>query len=257
MSARSGQDADVASRIASGAERAGAIISEDALSRLSAYIGLLTKWNRRLNLTALPLDPPGDETIDRLVVEPVIASGHVRKSDESAIDVGTGGGSPAIPLKIMAPWLEMLLVESRARKASFLREVVRELGLRGVVVEARRFEEIATLPSQSRADFVSLRGVRADAAMWEHIWSVLAPGGRVFWFGGLATTPARAGGGGPEGSSNPATREGRSVERGGDVGPLSRDVMEAASKVPPGAAVETHPLIAHRGSQLIIVTKRN
>jgi 16S rRNA (guanine527-N7)-methyltransferase len=190
MRGRSERDEDVASRIAQGAERVGATVSADALGALAAYIGLLTKWNRRLNLTALALEPLSEEAVDRLVVEAIVAAAYVRPSDRIAIDIGSGGGSPAIPLKVIVPALQLVLVESKARKAAFLREAVRELGLSGVEVETGRFEDLAAGRHRDSVDLISIRAVRTDASLWKGIWSVLSPGGRVFWFGGSVPEPA-------------------------------------------------------------------
>ena len=221
MRGRCGRDqkiAEITTRIVQGAGRVGAAVSEDALGALGAYIGLLTKWNRRLNLTALALEPLSEEAVDRLVVEAIVAAAYVRPSDRIAIDIGSGGGSPAIPLKVMVPALQLVLVESKARKAAFLREAVRELGLTGVEVETGRFEDIAGGWHRDLVDLVTIRAVRTDASLWEGIWSVLSPAGRVFWFGS--------------------------------------SVPESSAAVP-AAVSETHALIPHRSSQLAILSRPN
>ena len=64
----------------------------------------------------------------------------------TAIDIGSGGGSPAIPLTLAAPRLHMRMVESKTRKAVFLREVIRTLGLGRAEVDTSRFEELLTRP---------------------------------------------------------------------------------------------------------------
>jgi 16S rRNA (guanine527-N7)-methyltransferase len=57
-------------------------------------------------------------------------------------DVGSGGGFPGLPLKIMQPGLQVFLVESNIKKVTFLAEVIRELGLKGAQVLARRYQEL-------------------------------------------------------------------------------------------------------------------
>ena len=71
-----------------------------------------------------------DETFDRLLIEPLIASRYLPSTDCSVIDVGSGGGSPAIPLKLAMPGISLRMVESKTRKAAFLREAVRRLVVR-------------------------------------------------------------------------------------------------------------------------------
>ena len=78
------------------------------LEPLEAYFRLLAHWNAKINLTALPLDPPTDETLDRLLVEPLAAARQIRRcAAASGSTSGSGGGSPAIPLKIARPALRL------------------------------------------------------------------------------------------------------------------------------------------------------
>ena len=176
---------DVGNRIRRRVARGGLSVPDETLARLEAYIEHLTRWNRKINLTALRLDPLTDEAVDRLIVEPVTAAREIRSNDRFVIDVGSGGGSPAIPLLIAAPSpLRMVMVESKVRKSAFLREVIRQLELSDASVENARFEEL--LPRQDLhevADLVTFRAVRADPRLWTGIQAFLKPVGRVFWFG--------------------------------------------------------------------------
>jgi 16S rRNA (guanine527-N7)-methyltransferase len=154
------------------------------LPKFEAYLELLAKWNRRINLTALALEPPSDEALDRLVIEPVAAARQVLAADRLCIDIGSGGGSPGIPFQLAAPALRVILVEVKVRKSAFLREVVRQLELDKVEVENRRFEELLShLEYLEAADLVTIRAVRADARLWNTIQGFLRPGGRALWFG--------------------------------------------------------------------------
>ncbi len=126
-------------RIGQRAEVAGVVVSAELGSALAAYLRLLAKWNRKINLTALPVDPPTDEAINRLIVEALVASREVHDTERVCVDVGSGGGSPGIPLKLALPRLRLILIEAKARKAAFLREAARQLSLSGVEVENRRF----------------------------------------------------------------------------------------------------------------------
>jgi hypothetical protein len=75
----------------------------------------------------------------------------------------SGGGSPAIPLKLVEPALDLTLVESKARKAALLREVVRELGLIRTSVETSRFEELASRTrAEASAGLLTIRAVRLE-----------------------------------------------------------------------------------------------
>jgi 16S rRNA (guanine527-N7)-methyltransferase len=176
---------DLRTHIAQRASQVGLSIEPVVVDKLAAYVELLTRWNKTVNLTALALDPPTDDAIDRLLIEPLVAAARIEARDRLGVDVGSGGGSPAIPMKIAAPGLRMILVESRFKKAAFLREVVRHLELTGVDVENRRLEELATrVDLQGQAHIVTLRAVTPTVELWGSIEKLLQPGGRVFWFGG-------------------------------------------------------------------------
>jgi 16S rRNA (guanine527-N7)-methyltransferase len=156
--------AEFRQRLTARATAARVEVATAEVDQIEAYFGLLARWNLTINLTALRLDSPSDGTLDRLLVEPLAASASVPDSPGRWIDLGSGGGSPAIPLKIVRPQLTLTMVEARERKAAFLREAVRALGLTAVEVVNERFE---TLPT-SRPDLagrymlVTVRGVRID-----------------------------------------------------------------------------------------------
>ena len=123
------------------------------LEQLARYLSLLFAWNKHINLTGFR---EVDGAISRLIAEPLLAARHV--CGTRLLDVGSGNGSPAIPLKIVLPDLSLRMVEARARKSAFLREAARTLVLPDVRIETRRFEQ---LPADAeRADVVSIRAVR-------------------------------------------------------------------------------------------------
>jgi len=173
---------DVTRAIARRLEWAGASLGDGQLGQLSSYFGLMAKWNNRINLTSLDLADGNDAAIDRLLVEPVVASRHVHRTDEFLIDLGSGGGSPAIPMKIALPWVRLVMVESKARKAAFLRDACRELKLADTTVENSRFEDLSSPDFQATADVVSVRAVRADRQLWDVALRLLKPGGHLLWF---------------------------------------------------------------------------
>jgi 16S rRNA (guanine527-N7)-methyltransferase len=184
--------AELIAQIERRATRAG-VTAQAIAPSLAQYLEILARWNRRINLTAYALEPPADDAIDRLIVEPLVAARHVLPQDRRAIDVGSGGGSPGLPLSLASPGLRLLLVESKARKAAFLREAVRHLALQTVDVENRRLEELVGTLDIAAADLATLRAVRAEDSLWVALKSLLRPGGRVFWFTTGATPPPAAG----------------------------------------------------------------
>jgi len=176
-------------KIAKRSSKAGLSVAPAALEGLEAYFDLLRKWNRRVSLTALPVDDAGDEAIDRLLVEPMLAARYLLSQHARTMDIGSGGGSPAIPLKLVAPGISLRMVESKTRKAAFLREVVRSLNLKNADVEAVRSEELLVRPDlHEAADVVTLRAVKATGKVLAGLQSFLKPHGRLFLFGtGLPT----------------------------------------------------------------------
>jgi 16S rRNA (guanine527-N7)-methyltransferase len=154
------------------------------LDPLEAYFRLLAQWNAKINLTALPLDAPTDETFDRLLVEPLAASKQISTHTAGVwVDLGSGGGSPAIPLKIARPALRLTMIESKERKSVFLRETVRVLGLAESFVETDRFEIASLKPEHaSTADLVTVRAVKADPELFETAARMLKNGGRLLLF---------------------------------------------------------------------------
>ena len=176
------------------ATKAGLTLPNGVAEGLSAYFELLRKWNRKISLTSLPVEDAGDEAIDRLLVEPVLAAKFLPRSDVSALDLGSGGGSPAIPMKLAAPDLSLRMVESKTRKAAFLRETVRSLDLDRTAVDAVRFEELLARPNlHDSIDVVTLRAVRVDRKLLATVQSFIKPGGLLFLFGVAASPTSDAG----------------------------------------------------------------
>lgn len=151
------------------------------VEQLETYYRLLERWNARLNLTSLPLRSPTGETFDRLLVEPIVASSFVADLAQAWFDLGSGGGSPALPLKILRPKARLVMVESKARKAAFLREAARALGLPDVRVENARFEDVAA-KAPTAADLVTARAVRADRVLFDSARALLRVNGQMLWF---------------------------------------------------------------------------
>jgi 16S rRNA (guanine527-N7)-methyltransferase len=146
------------------------------VTALSSYADSLLRWNARINLTAA-------RSIEKLVAEHFPdAFALARRLEQAAtvIDVGSGGGLPAIPLALLRPALTIELCEPIAKKAAFLRTAVRELDLGGrVSVQVSRGEKVADAKPHAFDAAVSRATLVPDA------WLTLAarlvrPGGRLF-----------------------------------------------------------------------------
>jgi 16S rRNA (guanine527-N7)-methyltransferase len=147
------------------------------------YFQLLRKWNRRINLTALPIETFPSPMIDRLFVEPLAAAEFIVNSPAVWLDLGSGGGSPALPLKIVRPAMSLTMVESRSKKAAFLREAVNLLRLEQAEIQEARIEDLPERLGSPIADLITMRAVKVDASIADAMRRLLRPGGRLLLFG--------------------------------------------------------------------------
>ena len=113
-------------------------LSPDLAEPLARYLALLLRWNATYNLTAIrdPRDMVTKHLLDSLAMVPFVAS------VPTLADLGTGAGLPGIPLAIAVPDLRVTLVESNGKKARFMREAVRTLGLTHADVAESRIEAL-------------------------------------------------------------------------------------------------------------------
>jgi 16S rRNA (guanine527-N7)-methyltransferase len=119
--------------------------------QLAVYLELILKWNARMNLTAIR---GPEEIVRRHFGESLFVARHVGRCT-TLLDFGSGAGFPGVPIQLMRPDLQVTLAESQGKKAAFLREVVRELGLRTEVFAGR----VEAMPVERRFDVVAMRAV--------------------------------------------------------------------------------------------------
>jgi 16S rRNA (guanine527-N7)-methyltransferase len=165
----------------------------------------------------------GDDDLETLWREHVEDSlsllvAHRWRGDESLVDIGSGAGFPALPLKIVHAALRVTLVEADRKKAGFLQHTAGVLGLTGVEVVARRAEEVARAAEhREHYDLATSRAAAAPAVVLEYALPFLRIGGVLLaQVGAIAREPlapvsARLGGGEP--ALLPAGRPGRFVLR--------------------------------------------
>lgn len=180
MTSREFQD-----RLARRARRAGVTVGAELAARLETYYRLLTTWNSKINLAGLALSDAAPEALDRLLIEPVVAARHIPAGAERMLDVGSGGGSPAIPLALSVAGLQLLMVEAKTRKSVFLREAIRALAMADADVVTARFEELLARPSLHEAhDVVTIRAVRIESRILMTLQAFIRPGGLLLLFRG-------------------------------------------------------------------------
>jgi 16S rRNA (guanine527-N7)-methyltransferase len=129
-----------------------AALPPGAYGQFHAYLELLLRWNRRLNLTAVR-EP--EQIIRRHLIECTFAAQHLPRDIASLLDYGSGAGLPGIPIAISRPEIEVTLAEAQGKKAAFLREALRVLSLNGEVYDGR----VERMPDEPGFDAVSMRAV--------------------------------------------------------------------------------------------------
>jgi 16S rRNA (guanine527-N7)-methyltransferase len=169
-----------------------AVLDRTQLQNISTYIDLLLRWNARINLTAIRNE---EEIVTRHFGESLFAARYLFPSVARApspartsqtepdapthaprlIDIGSGAGFPGLPIKIWAPDIELTLIESNQKKATFLREVTRQLTLININVFAGRAEDYQDPP----AEVVTLRAVERFENALPIATRLVAPQGRL------------------------------------------------------------------------------
>jgi 16S rRNA (guanine527-N7)-methyltransferase len=165
-----------------------AVLDRTQLEDISTYIDLLLRWNARINLTAIRNE---EEIVTRHFGESLFAARHlfprvarapsptsVSKTKVHAprlIDIGSGAGFPGLPIKIWAPEIDLTLIESNQKKATFLREIARKLTLTDINVFSGRAENFPNPP----AEVVTLRAVERFESALPIAARLVAPQGRL------------------------------------------------------------------------------
>lgn len=145
----------------------GVVLTKAVSAKLTAYLALLSKWNRVYNLTAIRDDAKlvSHHLLDSLAVLPHLPGGRL-------LDVGSGAGLPGIPLAIAEPQRQVTVLDSNHKKGAFLLQAVAELELGNVDVAMERieshrppqsYEVVISRAFSDLADFVKLAGPSANA----------------------------------------------------------------------------------------------
>ncbi len=160
-------------------------LSKDQINKFMAYMGLLTEWNQKVNLTAItePQEIVIKHFLDSILLVPFIpATGLLA-------DVGTGAGFPGIPLKIVMPELEVTLIDSLGKRVKFLRQVIGELGLKGIEAHHARAEDVGRQRAfRERFDVVVARAVSRLSVLTEYCLPLVKIGGCFIAAKGPAVT---------------------------------------------------------------------
>jgi len=158
------------------------INDSDTRDRLSVYIRELKRWNEKVNLTSLE----GEELVRRLISEPAQIGRQLQMSGVLA-DIGSGNGSPGLPLYLICRLRRVHLVESRARRAAFLRHVASMVDPEGIVVHKTRAEDIGD--SIPVVDWISMQAVRPSSELLGALRPLCGPTTSVVWITSAVIAP--------------------------------------------------------------------
>ena len=154
----------------------GLTIVNSQAKQLMCYLAHLTEWNKKINLTAI-IDPK--EIIIKHFVDSLTALVATGFSEQAVVlDVGSGGGFPGIPLTIMRPDLQLVLVEPVQKKCSFLNSVIGLLKLRGISTFNGTIEQYAKRPVHHVVDMIVVRALKFEEIR-KHIPALLASKGKI------------------------------------------------------------------------------
>jgi len=166
-------------KLESGAKKLGLRLTPRQLEQFQVYYQELIDWNRRMNLTAIT-DYEGVQIkhfLDSLTV--VQALKLPLSKGVKLIDVGTGAGIPGIPLKILLPEIELVLLDATKKKAGFLEHITDKLEIKNTGVVVGRAEEVAHRPEyRQQFDVVLSRAVANLTTLAELTLPFCAVGGR-------------------------------------------------------------------------------
>jgi 16S rRNA (guanine527-N7)-methyltransferase len=145
-------------------------LTQELSDRFETYLGLILRWNARTNLTAIR-DEAG--ILSRHFVESIACANAIPPGTSSLLDFGSGAGFPGIPIALCRPEISVTLAESQTKKAAFLREAVRTLGL-SASVHAGRAETLA-----ATFDCVTMRAVDQMQKAVSKAMRLISPGGSL------------------------------------------------------------------------------
>ena len=154
----------------------GIAVPEEAYAPLLWFLEELGRWNRRINLTAITDPEEGVEKhlVDSLTLLPLL------RGDETVLDVGSGGGFPGLPLKIVYPQLKICSIDAIRKKIEFQQHVVRKLALKGFdPIHGRIEERVKDNEWAGAFEIVTARAFASLVDLVRLALPALAPGGRI------------------------------------------------------------------------------
>lgn len=156
----------------------GVQLSADQSRLLAIYLDELWEWNRKVNLTGVS---SREQIIKELLIDSLVPSAFL-PDEGRLLDLGSGAGMPAIPLKICKPGLTMDLVEANSKKAIFVKQVIRLTGLTQIRVIRGRIEHSHDLLHPEGYHVITARALAHLSQVLAWCGPHLITGGKVVAF---------------------------------------------------------------------------
>lgn len=153
----------------------GIVLNNEQLEMFKTYSDLLIEWNKKINLTAIT-EP--EDIIDKHFIDSLLFLKSVDETEvESLIDVGTGAGFPALPIKIMYPHIEVTLLDGLNKRLKFLKAVAEKLGLKVNCVHERAEDAGKNPALREKFDISTARAVANMNTLSEYCIPFVKVGG--------------------------------------------------------------------------------
>ena len=160
-----------------GVRQLGLALSDIQLERFLRYRTELLDWNTRMNLTAIT-DP--EEVLLKHFLDSLSLLHVYNQPKTRLIDIGSGAGFPGIPLKILRPTWQVVLLEATGKKVTFLQHIIETLQLQGIGALQGRAEDVAhNIDYRATFDIVTARAVAALPTLLEYASPFCRVGGQI------------------------------------------------------------------------------
>lgn len=152
-------------------------LTSNQREQFKGYEKYLLEWNQKINLVSRKTT-----SIEKHIIDSVFFLKDFRFNDDDKIaDIGTGGGFPGIPLKILFPDNEFVLFDSIGKKIMVVNYVVEKLKLKNIKGIAARAEEISLLPAhKNKYDYVVSKAVAPASELYDFSINFLKQTGKIF-----------------------------------------------------------------------------
>lgn len=168
-------DIDLKNILAEGAKTFNIHLDEHQLSQFLEYKNLLQSWNKKINLTAIEDDK---EIIIKHFIDSLSIYPYVKGRGSNLIDIGTGAGFPGIPVKLICPEINVLLLDSLEKRIKFLENVIESLKLVDISTAHARAEDYGNNPEfREKFDIAVARAVASLPVLLEYCIPFVRPGG--------------------------------------------------------------------------------